>query len=401
MKQQANALQAVPAGLTPSQWEAIKSLTPLEQTRVPTQEASRPASVYLSQQRFDAEMQHIFHSLPVVATMSAYLPEPGMSLAQDCYGVPVLISRDREGVARCFLNACRHRGAKVVEGSEPVKSARLSCPYHAWTYNLDGSLLGVPRQETFPSLNKCDLGLVPLTTYEAGGYIWVGLDPDTTPAMVAGTEQVCADLEAFGLHNMHVYGRRLYDLKANWKFVVEPFLEPYHIQRLHADSIAKMFVDAPNVISMLGPHQRQCSGKANFDPAVLDGDIDNLHKYITHAYLVFPNTIVVTSPYYISVMVLMPRAKDRTVVDYYMLVKDAPETDKAKDLYERSFKLIHEVFGGEDFRAAQLQQEGLNSGAIEEVYFGGLEEMIGPFHDAVESFLPDQAPLIAVSPDQY
>ncbi|MBQ0794888.1 aromatic ring-hydroxylating dioxygenase subunit alpha [Zhongshania sp.] len=380
----------VPLGLTPSQWEAISGLTSHSQTRIPTDEASRPSSVYLSELRFDAEMQAVFRSVPVVATMSAYV-QAGMSLAQDCYGVPILITRDKDGVARCFLNACRHRGAKLIESTEPVKSARLSCPYHAWTYAADGKLIGVPRQETFPSIKKCELGLVPLTTYEAGGYIWVGLDPEASPEMLPGSQQICEDLEAFGLQNMHVYGRRLYDLKANWKLVVEPFLEPYHIQRLHADSIAKMFVDAPNVISLIGPHQRQCSGKANFDPAILNGQIDNLHKYITHAYLVFPNTIVVTSPYYISVMVLMPRGVGRTVVDYYMLVKSAPDTEKAKELYARSYRLIDEVFGGEDFRAAQLQQEGLGSGAIDRVYFGGLEEMIGPFHDAVESFLPNEA----------
>lgn len=379
--------QAAPAGLTDSQWQAISELTCHEKTRIPTDEANRPSDVYLSQARFDAEMKDIFTSLPIVATMSSYLPEPGMALAIECSGVPVLVTRDRDGQARCFINACRHRGSKLVESDEPVKSARLSCPYHAWTYGMNGDLIGVPRQETFPSLKKCDLGLVALTTYESGGYIWVCLDPEKSPSMVEGSGQICADLEAFGLHKMHVYGRRRYDLKANWKLVVEPFLEPYHIQRLHANSIAKMFVDAPNVIRMFGPHQRQCSGKANFDPAILQGNIDNLHKYITHAYLVFPNTVMVTSPYYISVMVLLPKATDRTVVDYYMMVKSAPDTPKAEDLYARSYQLIDEVFGGEDFRAAQLQQEGLSSGAIERVFFGGLEEMIGPFHEAVESFL--------------
>ena len=143
----------------------------------------------------------------------------------------------------------------------------------------------------------------------------------------------------------------------------------------------------PNIYSLIGPHQRQCSGKANFDPSVLEGNLDNLHKYITHAYLVFPSTVVVTSPYYISVMVVAPAAADRSVVDYYMLVKSPPDNDKARELYARSYELIDQVFGGEDFRAAQLQQEGLASGAIDRVYFGGLEELIGPFHEAVESFL--------------
>ncbi|MBQ0794885.1 aromatic ring-hydroxylating dioxygenase subunit alpha [Zhongshania sp.] len=379
--------QKPPMGLTESQWTAIQSIRPLEDMPIPTDEAQRPVSVYLSDERYKSEWQDLFGKVPVVATMSAYLPEPGTSLAQDCYGVPLLITRDREGIARAFINACRHRGSKLVEGNEPVKSGRISCPYHAWTYAMDGKLVGIPRQETFPSLKKCDLGLVALETFEGGGFIWVGLNHKEKPQKLEGTDQVCADLEAFGMNNMHVYGRRYYDLPTNWKFVIEPFLEGYHVQRLHSESIAKLFDDVPSVYDQIGHHQRQVSGKANFDPAVLDGDIDNLHRHITHAYLAFPNTIVVTSPYYISVMVLCPRAANRTVVDYYMLVKSKPDSEKAEALYAKSFKLIDEVFGGEDFRAATIQQEALHAGGVETVYFGGLERMIGPFHDSVESFL--------------
>jgi Ring hydroxylating alpha subunit (catalytic domain) len=117
----------------------------------------------------------------------------------------------------------------------------------------------------------------------------------------------------------------------------------------------------------------------------------NIHKHITHAYLLFPNTIIVTSPYYISVMILMPRARNRTIVDYYMMVKGPVDNPKAQELYTRSYEMIHAVFGGEDFRAASLQQEAMDSGAIEEVYYGGLENMIAPFHTAVESFLKPDA----------
>lgn len=383
------SVKAAPMGLTDSQWRAIQAIRPLEEMAIPTDEASRPVSIYLSEQRFEAEQRDLFKKAPVVATLSAYLPESGMSLAQDCYGVPLLITRDREGVARAFINACRHRGSKLVEGNEPVNTARISCPYHAWTYSADGQLIGIPRQETFPSLKKCDLALVPLKTFEGGGFIWVGLDHQYQPEPLEGTDQICADLEALGLDKMYVYGRRHYDLPTNWKFVIEPFLEGYHVQRLHAQSIAKLFDDVPSVYDQIGHHQRQVSGKANFDPAILDGNIDNLHKYITHAYLAFPNTIVVTSPYYISVMVLCPRAANRTVVDYYMLVKGKPDNEKAEALYAKSYKLIDEVFGGEDFRAAIIQQEALAAGGVDTVHFGGLERMIGPFHDSVESFLTE------------
>ncbi|MDX1504602.1 MAG: SRPBCC family protein [Spongiibacter sp.] len=388
MQQNANDNATAPLGLTESQWEAICALRPADEAISPTAEGQRPASIYFSEERYQAEIEQLFKKVPLVAAPSCYL-KPGESLAQDGYGIPMLLTRDKNGVVRAFVNACRHRGSKIVEGNEPVASARLSCPYHAWTYATDGRLIGIPRPETFPSAKKCELGLVTLECYEAGGMIWVGMDPKEKPGLLEGSDQLHADLEAFGLHTMHMYGRRTYDLKANWKFVMEPFLEAYHIQRLHADSIADMFLDVPSVYGFLGHHQRQTSGKANFSPDLLKGNIDNLHKYITHAYLCFPNTVVITSPYYMSIMILMPRGANRTVVDYFMLTKSEPDSDKAKELFARSFELIHEVFGGEDFRAAELQTAALGNGnsGVETLYFGGLEEMITPFHESIESFL--------------
>lgn len=381
-----------PPGLTASQWEAICALPAPEDAHIPTEEDSRPTSIYLTDARFAAEQKHLFKKIPVVVTTSAYLPDPGTAVALDGYGVPMLVTRDRQGVAHAFINACRHRGSKIIESCMPTKANLMVCPYHAWSYALDGRLAAIPRHETFPSLKKENLGLIPLATWESGGFIWAGLDHDAKPtALLEGSDQIAADLEAFNLHRMYVYGRRTYDLPANWKLVIEPFLEGYHVQRLHSQSIGNMFADLPSVYMHMGHHLRQTSGKAHFNPDLLKDDVSNIHKHITHAYLVFPNTIVVTSPYYISVMMLMPRAPNRTIVDYYMLVRGKPDTPKAEDLYKRSYELIHAVFGGEDFRAACLQQEALSTGAVKEVHFGGLEAMVGPFHHSVESFLPADA----------
>jgi phenylpropionate dioxygenase-like ring-hydroxylating dioxygenase large terminal subunit len=377
----------IPPGLNSSQWEAIKRLRPKKEMPVPTVQDSRPASIYTSDERFEQERIGLFSRAPVIVAPSAFLPEPNTAVAMDGYRIPMIVSRDSEGVAHAFINACRHKGAKLLENCEPVKNARITCPYHAWSYGFDGALMGIPRHEVFPSLDKAALGLVPLSTFEGGGMIWVGLDHKAPPAELEGTDQIIADFDAFGLVDMYVYGRRSYELKANWKAVMEPFLEPYHIHRLHADSIANMFVDGSNINTHFGHFLRQTSGKEVFDPSVLAEGVSNIHKYITHAYLVFPNTMVITSPYYMSVMILMPQAAAHTRVDYYMLLDRKPDNPKAEDIASRSYQIIHEVFGGEDFKAAELCQEGLSSGAVEEVHYGGLEEMIGPFHESIESFL--------------
>ena len=372
--------------LSPSQIEAIRSIPAHGEMHPPAIEASRPASIFLSDERFQLEQAKVFRALPVPVTLSVMLAEPGMAMGHDGYGVPLVLTRDREGVAHAFLNACQHKGSKVVESCEPMRAGRLICPYHAWAYGLDGKLVGVPREETFANLDKSTRGLAELPCRESGGIIWVHLDPKATPRFDLLSDVVAADFEHMNIPTMHVYGRKSFDLAANWKLVLEPFLEGYHVQRLHAQSIGDMFADVPNVHHTLGVHTRQISGKANFTPDQLDEPGKNIHSIVTHAYQLFPNTVVVTSPYYISVMFIIPVAANRSRVDYFMLTREAPDNPKAEELFSRSYELILKVFGTEDFRAAEISQEGLATGALDKVIYGGLEAAIPPYYDMLESF---------------
>lgn len=373
--------------LSPGQIAAIRSI-PAHDKAVPKPiDAHRPASIFLDDARHALEQRSVFRRLPVPVIPSAMLPEPGSVIAHDGYGVPLLLSRAKDGTVRAFLNACRHKGSKLIDGCEPRKAGRLSCPYHAWTYALDGRLIGVPREETFLNFSKDARPLVALPCRESAGIVWVVLDRTVEPDFSGLTPELDEDMAALGIPSAHVYGRRTFHLKANWKLVLEPFLEGYHVQRLHAQSIGNMFADSPNATHHLGPHMRQVSGKAHYTPDMVDQPGENIHKIITHAYLLFPSTVVVTSPYYISVMIIMPKSATESQVDYYMLTPGPADNAKAEDLYARSYELILKVFGTEDFWAAEITQAGLSSGALDEVVYSGLEAAIPEFYDNLDRHL--------------
>lgn len=382
---------ALLSSLSASQIAAIRSLPSNKDVKPPVIQERRPTSNFVSDAYWERERETIFRNKPISIMPSAAIPEPGSVLAHDGYGVPLLITRDKQGKVHIFLNACTHKGAMLMEECTVRKWSTVSCPFHAWTFGLDGRLIGVPREETLLDFDKKTRPLTELPSYESGGIIWGILNPKAEADFSLVSDQVNEDLEHLGLTKWVKYGYRRFELDANWKLVMEPFLEGYHVQRLHVNSIGPQgldfFDDIVPKVEKFGPHIRQISGRGKYTPEMLDQPDVNIRSVVTIVYNLFPNTVVITSPYYISVMIMMPTASGKTNVDYYMLTETAPDNPKAEELYAKSFAVIQDVFGNEDFKASETCHRGLLTGAISDVIYTGMEEAIPRFYEGIEEVM--------------
>jgi phenylpropionate dioxygenase-like ring-hydroxylating dioxygenase large terminal subunit len=296
---------------------------------------------------------------------------PGSYLTCRAGDVPIVVVRDRDGTLRAFVNVCRHRGAEVVSGAGPCTT--LQCHYHAWTYGLDGALRAAPRADD--RLDRESLGLLPAAVDTWGPFVFVHADADPPPlaATLGALPEIVAagglDVDALAFHH-----RSEYVLEANWKVLVENFLECYHCTVAHprfsdvidVDHGAYRLERHPTFASHYA-HVRARPRASHYDASGIDGQF----------HLVWPALKVNVMPGRpnMSIGPLTPLAVGRThgVLDYFFAAGEDPD-------WIADFMALDDEVGAEDRALVESVQRGMSAGAIDR------GELLLPSEDLIAAF---------------
>ena len=338
-----------------------------------------PVDHYQSQGRFDAEIA-LLKRLPVPYYPSVALPNKGSYIARKAAGTPLVVVRGLDGVVRAFINACRHRGMQVANGSGCSRS--FVCPYHAWTYNLEGNLKSIPGQEGFPGVNPDEHGLVEVSAKEKGGIVYVMQEGHIT-------EEMLEDKLDYFTPEQALFEQGDLTDEANWKLLTETLMEGYHIKSLHKETFYPYGLDNVTLVENFGPNSRvifpfrRIEKLREITPE--ERCIDGL---VTSVYLLFPNASVAVLSKHTSLAILEPLSPTRSKWVVYRMINKGSE-GHAITLKEamRDALFVNESGQDEDREAACAIQESAGSGANSHFTFGYFEKAIVNFHQHLSHHL--------------
>jgi phenylpropionate dioxygenase-like ring-hydroxylating dioxygenase large terminal subunit len=350
-----------------------------------------PVRVYSDPARAREERERLFRGLPIFVGLSCRLPEPGNYLAEEIAGVPVLLSRGQDGKLRAFANICRHRGAPVASGCG--KARVFSCPYHGWTYGLDGKLVGLPEQGSFPGVDKATHGLAPLPAGERHGMMFACLTPGQPELDVdAHLTGLGEEFEAYGFGKYHFLAGEFMAPAINWKFGIDTFLEAYHLAALHRTTVAPLIRGNLGAFDAYGDHGRMTflrfSSTAWDDKPAAEWEV---LPHIIAVYRLMPNTVLVFQSDHLETWRMLPgETPSQCRIEFAFYTPEPVDTDKARGYWKKNYDLAIRTVLDEDFALGEKMQRGFMSGLQPEVVYGRNEPALIHFHQRLRAALGER-----------
>jgi phenylpropionate dioxygenase-like ring-hydroxylating dioxygenase large terminal subunit len=328
---------------------------------------------FVSREIFAREQSKIFSEQWILVGHQTQIPKAGDYFISDVAGESLIVVRDHRSTIRSFYNVCRHRGTRLREDQSGHVSA-IQCPYHAWTYGLDGRLLGAPHMDGVPGFDKADYSLHPVNLGLWEGFIFVNL----TNASTSRSNRDCMSLEEWfaplagkfpNLPKLRSAKRIDYDVQANWKLIFENYSECYHCPGVHpALSKLSPYDSAENDLTegpLLGGFMRITKGNSltmsGKSCALPIGDFRDFDRIFY--YSIFPNMLLSLHPDYVMVHQLRPLSPDRTLIlcDWFF----HPEAFERGDFKPDDAIEFWDMTNKQDWHVCELCQQGIGSRAYE------------------------------------
>ena len=349
-----------------------------------------PVLAYTDPDLFELEKKRIFRRLPLMLAPSCELPEPGSYKTMTVVGVPVLLTRQKDGSAAAFLNMCTHRGNPVASGEG--HASRFVCGYHGWTFRNDGALIGVASADDFGAIDKAAHCLKRFPVLERAGLIWAILDPASTLSI---DDYLCgydAMLGNFGFDNWHVFAKRTL-VGPNWKTAYDGYLDFYHLPVLHANTFGADFFNRANFFAW-GPHQRLTTPTARYDKlgsdefVLLDETPESdwpLDALMAGVWTIFPHISIASFYGGNSRGALLSQlfpgdTVGESITNQFYLMERQPTDPATIEGAHQQFDFLKTVVEGEDYATGKRQHDALMSGMTDHVLFGRNEGGGQTFH---------------------
>lgn len=341
-----------------------------------------PVAHYADPAHFELEREKVLRRRPHIALHTSELAQPGDFHRVEIAGLPLIVTRGKDGMARAFLNVCRHRGAQLVAEDKGCQH-RFTCPYHAWTYASSGELISAPHFAAgFPDIEKSAIRLTSVPTYEAMGFVWVVPEANGHFDFESFFAPIADEFEGLDLAHHTIAADDRISVASNWKIITEGGIEAYHFKIAHRDTIAPFFEDNLSSFQCLGDHMRSILPRVTLAGELPAKPREEWHvrDHANVLYGLFPTASFLVQQDHVVMIASDPVAADRTNLRIATLVPQERADDK--EHWARNHAITRATLD-EDFELGEGIQAGLASGANSELTFGRFEGALAAFNQSV------------------
>jgi phenylpropionate dioxygenase-like ring-hydroxylating dioxygenase large terminal subunit len=342
-----------------------------------------PARNYADPARLEAELQSLFLGRPVFAGLSVDCPDTGSYITREVAGVPIAIVRQKSGELKAFVNICPHRGARLFEG-DGQKRRFVVCPYHAWTFGIDGTLANTPEADRGFEDIQSDCRLTERAVAEKHGLIFVHAtseEPFEIDPLLHGME---SEFDNYGIPTAYPIETRVTTWQMNWKMLIDTFMEAYHVRFLHQATVFPKFASY-QLFDRFGELPRVIGLREAVFDQLKNGPAEGLRLFPNAAavYVLVPNGLLAYQGDHLEAWRVEPIDVNSCKVYLTLYAPSKPETEKAMNYWMKNLEKLCEVSFSEDFPMQEQIQRNLASGAMDELVYGRNEPGMIGFHSFI------------------